>query len=166
MYFTSPADGTAADVVMDQLHMCHVLEFKDRIDRMPYTLDVTDLLLSKLQVVQQNEKDVQDIVYLLACHEVREGDEPGTIGLARFGQVVGDDWGWWRTVTGNLDRVAELVRGELRRIVPPGCAFDPVEQAVALRRHADEVPKSLRWKLRNRVGDRVQWYELPEEVGH
>jgi hypothetical protein len=166
MYFVSPASGTAVDVVMDQLQMCHVLEFKDRIDRMPFTLDVTDLLLSKLQVVEQNEKDVHDIVYLLAAHEVREGDEPGTIGLGRIGRIVADDWGWWRTSTGNLDRVVELVRGDLGRLVPSNAKFDPVEQALAVRGSADRVSKSLRWKLRARVGERVQWYELPEEVAH
>jgi hypothetical protein len=69
-------------------------------------------------------------------------------------------------VTGNLDRVAELLGGELARLVPPGAAFDPIEQARALRQHADRVPKSLRWKIRARVGERVQWYELPEEVAH
>lgn len=166
MYFSDPAAGTAVDVIMDQLQMCHVLEFKDRIDRMEVTLDVTDLLLSKLQVVEQNEKDVQDIVYLVAAYEVREGDEPGTIGVGRFGRILGDDWGWWRTVTGNLDRIVELVHGDLRRLVPAAARFDPVDQAVALRRHADEVPKSLRWKIRSRVGERAQWYQLPEEVGH
>jgi len=166
MYFTTPGGGTSVDIIMDQLNMCHVLDFRDRIDRMPYTLDVTDLLLSKLQVVEQNEKDVQDIVYLLSAHEVRDGDEPGTVGLARFGEIVGNDWGWWRTVTGNLDRVVELVGGELRRLVPTGAAHDPVQQASSLRRFADETPKSLRWKLRARIGERVQWYELPEEIGH
>jgi hypothetical protein len=165
MYFTSPADGTAADVVMDRLHMCHVLEFAGRIGRMPGTLDVTDLLLSKLQVVQQNEKDVHDVTYLLAAYPVREGDEVGAIGLGRFESVL-DDWGWWRTVTGNLDRVVELLRGDLARLVPSGAPCDPVEQAAALRSHADTMRKSLKWKLRARIGDRVQWYELPEEVGH
>jgi hypothetical protein len=166
MYFRSAGDGTSVDVIMDQLHMCHVLQFSDRIDRMPYTLDVTDLVLSKLQVVEQNEKDVHDIVYLLAAHEVRDGDEAGTIGLARFGKVLADDWGWWRTATGNLDRVVELVSGDLARLVPPGAPHDPVAQAVALRRHAQDMPKSLRWKVRARLGERVQWYEVPEEVGH
>jgi hypothetical protein len=165
MYFRSSA-GVTADVIMDRLHMCHVLDFGARIDRMPATLDVTDLLLSKLQVVQQNEKDVHDIVYLLAAHEVRDGDEPGTIGLARVEAVLGDDWGWWRTATGNLDRVAELARGDLARLVPASAAYDPVEQALTLRRHADAMRKSLKWKLRSRVGERVQWYELPEEEEH
>jgi hypothetical protein len=35
-----------------------------------------------------------------------------------------------------------------------------------LREFADVTPKSLRWKIRSKVGERVQWYELPEEVGH
>jgi hypothetical protein len=166
MYFRSPVDGATADVIMDRLQMCHVLEFGDRIDRLPFTLDVTDLLLSKLQVVEQNEKDVQDIVYLLAAHEVREGDEPGTVGLARFAKVLAEDWGWWRTATGNLDRVVELVRGDLARLVPRGAGCDPVEQAVVLRDHAQSMPKTLKWKLRARLGERVQWYEVPEEVAH
>lgn len=166
LYFVGPGGGPVADVIMDRLQMCHVLEFRDRIDRMPYTLDVADLLLSKLQVVQLNEKDVHDVCYLLAAFPVREGDEPGTIGLDRVGRLVADDWGWWRTVTGNLDRVAELLRGELARLVPPGAPFDPVEQALALRRHVDAVPKTIRWKIRARVGERVRWYELPEEVEH
>lgn len=166
MYFRSPVDGATADVIMDRLQMCHVLEFGDRIDRLPFTLDVTDLLLSKLQVVEQNEKDVQDIVYLLAAHEVREGDEPGTVGLDRFAKVLAEDWGWWRTATGNLDRVVELVRGDLARLVPRGAGYDPVEQAVVLRDHAQSMPKTLKWKLRARLGERVQWYEVPEEVAH
>ncbi len=166
MYFTTSDGQTSVDVIMDKLNMCHVLEFKDRIDRMPFTLDVTDLLLTKLQVVEQNEKDVQDIVYLLAAYPVAEGDEPETIALGRIGKVVGDDWGWWRTVTGNLDRVIELARGELARLVPSNAGFDPAEQAEAVRSFADTTPKSLRWKIRARVGERLQWYELPEEVGH
>lgn len=165
MYFRTP-DGASVDVIMDELSMCHVLNFRDRIDRMPYTLDVADLLLTKLQVVEQNEKDIHDIVYLLSAYPVRDGDEPGSIGLDRLGGVVGDDWGWWRTVTGNLDRVAELVSGELVGLVPPSPPYDPVEQARRLRAHADEAPKSLRWKIRARVGERVRWYELPEEVDH
>jgi hypothetical protein len=28
------------------------------------------------------------------------------------------------------------------------------------------MTKSTRWKMRARVGERVAWYVLPEEVGH
>jgi hypothetical protein len=62
--------------------------------------------------------------------------------------------------------VASLATGELGHLLPPHPPHQPIEQALMLRRHADATPKSLKWKLRSRVGERVQWYELPEEVGH
>lgn len=163
MFFRSP-QGLSVDVLIDKLDMCHVLEFRDRIERMPLTLDVTDLLLSKLQIVELNEKDLQDAVYLLAAFPVDEGDRPGTIALARLAGVLGDDWGWWRTVTGNLDLIAGLDHTTRERLVPPAPPHDPIAQARALREAADRFPKSLRWKLRAKVGERVRWYELPEEV--
>jgi hypothetical protein len=166
MYFRTPDGSRAVDVIMNRLLMCHELVFKDRIDRMPYTLDVTDLLLSKLQVVEQNEKDVQDICYLLAAFPVAAGDEPGQIGEARVADVIGSDWGWWRTVTGNLDRVAELLSTSLSGLVPADAPYDPVVQARSLRQYADDCSKSMKWKVRAKVGERSRWYELPEEVGH
>jgi hypothetical protein len=166
MYFRTPDGSRAVDVIMNKLMMCHELVFKDRIGRMPYTLDVTDLLLTKLQVVEQNEKDVQDICYLLAAFEVAPGDEAGQIGLGRIDDIIGSDWGWWRTVTGNLDRVAELLSTTLSALVPAGAPYDPVAQARALREHADSCSKSMKWKVRAKVGERSRWYELPEEAGH
>ena len=166
MYFTTADGVTSVDVIMDKLNMCHVLDFADRIDRMPDTLDVTDLLLTKLQIVELNEKDVHDLFHLLSAFEVRPGDEPGTIGLGRIGRLVAADWGWWRTATMNLDKLAQLADGEHGDLLPEARRFEPAEQARAIRVACDEVPKSMKWKLRAKVGDRVQWYELPEEVGH
>ena len=44
--------------------------------------------------------------------------------------------------------------------------FDPKAQVAALRAAINDAPKSTRWKLRAAVGERQQWYVLPEEVGH
>lgn len=165
LFFTSPT-GRSVDVLVDRLEMCHVLEFKDRIDRMPLTLDPTDLLLSKLQIVELNEKDAQDALYLVSAFPVREGDEPGTIGLDRIGRLVAEDWGWWRTLTMNADRIADLAGDHLSHLVPQDAPYDPVEQLRAIGRAADDVPKTLRWKLRARVGDRRRWYMLPQEESH
>jgi hypothetical protein len=165
MYFRTP-EGRTVDVVLDQLRMCHVLDFADRIDRMPHTLDVTDLLLSKLQIVEMNRKDLQDILYLLAAFELRDGDPPMAVALGRIGEILANDWGWWRTVTRNLDAILKLSPDELDGVVPAASTHDPIEQARTLRRHADGVPKSVRWRLRARVGERLRWYDLPEEVKH
>jgi hypothetical protein len=165
LYFRSPA-GRSVDVLIDRLAMCHELDFRDRLDRMPLTLDVTDLLLTKLQIVELNDKDAADAIQLLSAYPVRAGDDPGTIGLARFGEIVGDDWGWWRTVTATLERIRSLATGGGGSLVPPSPPFDPVEQLGALLTEAERVPKSRRWRLRSLIGERIRWYDLPEEEAH
>jgi hypothetical protein len=165
LFFRSEDRGLTLDVLVDRLEMCHTLEFADRLDRLPTTLDVTDLLLSKLQIVELNEKDLHDVVHLLAGFPIDDGDVPGTIALERWNAVLGDDWGWWRTVTGNLERLehhAELVA----RHTPPAAPQDPAAQAEALHQAANDAPKSLRWRMRAKVGERKRRYELPEETPH
>jgi hypothetical protein len=79
--------------------------------------------------------------------------------------VLSGDWGWWRTVTGSLDKLPGLL-AENPELAPPRPRFDPLAQAKQLREIADTVPKGLKWKLRSNIGDKVRWYELPEEVDH
>jgi hypothetical protein len=133
---------------------------------MPVTLDLSDLLLTKLQIVELNEKDAQDVLYLCSAYPVADGDEPGTIGLGRIRPLVGNDWGWWRTITLNLDRITALARGDGQGLVPTGGKLDAVEQLAVLSKAIEATPKSLRWKARARVGERVRWYEQPEETPH
>jgi hypothetical protein len=166
LYFQSAETGRSLDVLIDRLHMCHTVEFKDRLTRMPVTLDLSDLLLTKLQIVELNEKDAQDVLYLCSAYPVRDGDEPGTIGLARIRPIIGSDWGWWRTVTLNLTRITALASGDGKRLVPAGGKHDAVEQLAVLSNAIEATPKSLRWKARAKVGERVRWYETPEETAH
>jgi len=166
LYFQSAETGRSLDVLVDRLHMCHTVEFKDRLGRMPVTLDVSDLLLTKLQIVELNEKDAQDVLYLCSAYPVTDGDEPGTIGLGRIRPIVGNDWGWWRTITLNLDHITALANGDGQGLVPAGGKHDAVGQLGALSEAVQTAPKSLRWKARAKVGERVRWYELPEETPH
>ena len=165
LYFVSALSGRPIDVLIDKLSMCHELDFKDRITRMPATLDPLDVLLSKLQIVKLNEKDVRDIVYLLSGYPVREGAAAGTISLDLYRPIVGDDWGWWRTVTMNLEKLGALI-AEQPELVPAGATHDPAAQAVVLAAAAEDAPKSRRWKMRARLGERVRWYQDPEESMH
>jgi hypothetical protein len=165
LYFASPR-GRAVDVLLDRLEMCHVLELRDRIERMPITIDVTDLLLSKLQIVEVNEKDVVDAVYLLAAYPVVLGDEPGTIGLDRIGAIVADDWGWWRTLTGTVEHIRDLAEARREDLVPTGGSNDVLDALHLIKEAADTVPKTLRWKLRARIGERKRWYQVPDEEEH
>jgi hypothetical protein len=163
MYFTAPS-GRPIDVMVDRLTMCHTLDLRPAFGRLPYTIDAVDLLLSKLQIIELNEKDAYDIVQLLSCLPLGAGQQPA-IDTDRFAKVLAADWGWWRTVTGNLRKLPGLV-AERPQLAQPGTPFDPLAQAQQLLSLADSTPKSMKWKLRANVGDRVRWYELPEEVGH
>jgi hypothetical protein len=165
MYFTAPS-GRPVDVMVDRLMMCHTLDFRSSLGNDSLTLDPADLLLSKLQIVELNAKDARDITHLLSG--VAVGDEnPGHpfISTSRFCAVVAGDWGWWRTVTGNLEKLPALL-AQSPEMVPPEARYDAVEQAARLLEAARSVPKSVKWKLRANVGDRVRWYEQPEEVAH
>jgi hypothetical protein len=166
LYFQSATTNRSLDVLVDRLHMCHTVEFAGRLGRMPVTLDLADLLLTKLQIIELNEKDAQDVLYLCSAYPVREGDEPGTIGLDRIRHIVANDWGWWRTVTLNLDRIVTLAGDDGRALVPQGGKHHAVDQLGILVKAVETAPKSLRWKARAKVGDRVRWYETPEETPH
>ncbi len=171
MYFTAPS-GRPIDVMVDRLTMCHTLDFRSSFRNSSLTLDAADLLLSKLQIVELNAKDAHDITHLLAGLPVGPApagtaarDRIEVIDTGRFGEVLAADWGWWRTCTGNLEKLPRLL-AENPRLVPPQPRFDPLAQAARLLEVATSVPKSMKWRLRANVGDRMRWYELPEEVAH
>ena len=165
MYFTAPS-GRAIDVMVDRLVMCHTLDFRPSFGNSSLTLDPADLLLSKLQIFELNAKDARDISHLLSGVPVSGGNPSGpAIDTGRFGAVLAADWGWWRTATGNLEKLPALL-AESPELAPPQPRFDALEQAARLLDVAKSVPKSMKWKLRANVGDRVRWYELPEEVAH
>ncbi|HEY7589728.1 MAG TPA: hypothetical protein VH723_01975 [Candidatus Limnocylindrales bacterium] len=177
-YFVDIAHKRPVDVLIDRLEMCHTFDFADRLPFSTPTLPLAELLLSKLQVVKINRKDVLDALALLAEHELGPDDGAldathgrGAISLPRVLSFTSNDWGWWRTVTGNLDKLAAYLEhdqqeGDLDLGTGRPLRFDPAAQVADLRRAIDEAPKSARWKLRARVGERVAWYTEPEEVGH
>jgi hypothetical protein len=180
MYFNTPA-GRPIDIMVDRLTMCHTLDFRPSFGRLPLTVDAVDLLLSKLQIVELNEKDARDTLQLLGGIPLDVSDDvatdPGPLagpgsrpaGVAfdteRFAKLLGSDWGWWRTVTGNLAKLPALA-ADNAELLPPGPPYDPLVQARQLLELAEVTPKGMKWRLRANIGDRVRWYELPEEVGH
>jgi hypothetical protein len=162
MYFVAPS-GRPIDVMVDRLTMCHTLDLRPAFGRQRLTVDAIDVLLSKLQIVELNEKDARDIIYLLSALPL--GGEGVSLDTDRYGKLLGADWGWWRTVTGNLAKLPGLIAGK-PELVPVNAAYDPREQIQRLSQLAADAPKSVKWRLRSNVGDRVRWYELPEEVAH
>jgi len=168
LYFTDPAWARPVDVLVDRLEMCHMFEFGSRLSVDRPTLPLADLLMSKLQVVRINRKDALDVLILLQEYPLAVDDREG-ISLPRIVAHTSTDWGWWRTITENLaklDLYVDVELGDDDLDTGRPSRFDLHAQIADLRAAIDAAPKSTRWKLRAMVGDKVAWYELPEEVGH
>ena len=176
-YFVDEPRRRPVDVLVDKLEMCHRIEFTDRLAASRPTLPVADLLLSKLQIVKINRKDVLDALVLLAEHPLAQGDGAqestqgeGAISLPRILAHTSTDWGWWRTVTGNLKVLQDYLDSEFTMadldVGARPVRYEIRDQLAGLRDAIEAAPKSTRWKLRSKVGERQQWYVEPEEVGH
>lgn len=163
LYYGEPAGRWSIDVVIDELVMSHKLDLRGRLDGTAPTITLADLVLTKLQVWEINRKDLGDTVCLLADHALSEdeGDTEG-ISLPRVRSVLSKDWGFCHTVLRNLQKVDELWSHEPLT----GATHEVAVQVASLLRAIEGAPKSRAWKLRSRVGERIRWYETPEEVKH
>ena len=111
MIFYDRANGRHIDLFVGGFRMCHELPLADRLDRDSPTLPLAELLLTKLQVVQLNAKDANDIIALLLDHDVAEDDDDA-VNAAYIAQLLAGDWGLWRTSRGSLERMREAVAPE------------------------------------------------------
>jgi hypothetical protein len=166
LFFRDPESRWEADVFVDRIEGCHVLELEHRLATPGVTLAPADLLLSKLQVVQTNPKDFQDMLALLADHALTDDDRG--IDRERVADVCANDWGWWRTVTMvacAADAVAARFAEEADADTRAGLETARIRLSELLG-DINAAPKPRRWRLRARIGDRKRWYELPEDVEH
>jgi hypothetical protein len=125
------------------------------------SIPLAEMLLEKMQIVQINEKDIIDTIMLLLEHPLGNIDQE-TINIKRVAWLCSTDWGLWRTTTMNLDKVRQLAQSyeqltnDLKEYI--------VSQVNAALIQIEQEPKSLAWRLRARVGDRVKWYKEVDEV--
>jgi hypothetical protein len=156
MMFAHPG-GVHVDVFVEEFNMCHRLVLGPRLGVHETTVSLSDLMLTKLQVAELNAKDVTDAAALLLDHDLR-ADERG-INVPYITELLRADWGWWRTVTHNL----RALPGHLDRQAVGGDPQRIAGAAEALLAEIDAAPKTRRWKLRAKAGDRIAWREDPEE---
>jgi hypothetical protein len=148
------------DVFVGAFEMSHKVPVSERMELEPRTLPLAELLVTKLQIAELNEKDLRDALALFHGHAVNEGDGD-SINAARVAKLCATDWGLWRTLTGNLATCRDhlprydLPEDDRRRI---GAGIE------TLLERLEREPKSRGWKLRAKIGERKRWYTTPEEV--
>lgn len=162
LVFTHVDTALHLDVFLDKLEFSHTISWNGRLEVDDETIPLAELLLEKMQIVEINEKDIIDTTMLLLEHSLGDGDGE-EVNIAHIARLTAKDWGLWRTVTMNLGKVGDIAgrydelserdKERLRRQVTE--ALDRIEAE----------PKSRRWRLRARVGDRIKWYRDVGEMG-
>jgi hypothetical protein len=141
--------------------MCHVVPVADRLEVSALGIPLAELLLTKMQIVELNPKDMTDILTMLYHHDVADTDAGAAINAERVAELCAADWGLWRTTKVNTERVRKAI---------PQSGLEPAAQRLMLDRldrlwqRIDAVPKPRAWRLRDRIGDRKRWYQEPDEV--
>lgn len=162
LIFEDEKNQRVVDIFLDVFKMCHTLHLGDRLTLDDYTIPISDLLLTKLQVVEINEKDVRDLIAILRDHDVvaeaRQGDKE-VIDADYISNLCAEDWG--------LDRTISLTLKKLLTFLPKFDLEAEAKQILErridkLRESIDTAPKSFKWKLRDKVGEKKRWYDLPE----
>ncbi len=160
LIFNDIENGRRVDIFLDVFEMCHKLDFKNRLLIDKYTIPLADLLATKLQVVEITEREYRDIISLIHDHEITDTETPEAINGQYLARLCAEDWGMYKTFSINLGNVSTaLVQYQLDKD-----SEKTVRARIEdLKTRIENAPKTTRWKLRAKIGEKKQWYELPEK---
>jgi hypothetical protein len=145
-----------AEIFLDELNMAHSLDFRRRLELDSPTISLVDLLLSKLQIQDISEKDIKDLIVLLAEHELGSGGRE-QVDVDYLLKLTSDRWGLYYTAKKNLSMIKEFVA--TYNVVDDATRADVIAKVEEISKRAEEEPKTMKWKLRAKVGTRVKWYQ-------
>ncbi|MGD0146158.1 MAG: hypothetical protein ABSB53_04820 [Nitrososphaerales archaeon] len=149
------ANRRRVDLFMDEFVMCHKFNFKESILADTYTLPITQLVMTKLQVVEKTDKEYLDLIAAFRDFGVTEG--LGGIRGDEIAELCSKDWGIYTTFMKSLEALlarTETLSSEDRYTVAP--------RIQKLMASMDGRPKSLAWRMRARIGEKARWYDLPD----
>jgi hypothetical protein len=161
LIYNHPSSGLHIDIFFDKLNFCHEINWVGRLEVDQPTLPLAEMLLEKMQIVKINEKDIIDTLMLLLEHSLGDNDHE-TINITRISRLCAKDWGLWRTITMNLRKVADLGRGYDQLSAEEKSLLGSQVDTALARINAE--PKTTGWRLREKIGDRVKWYQDVDEV--
>ncbi len=160
--FSHPLTEVEIDVFVERLAFNHTIEVRHRLDSHPTTIPVEDLLLQKLQIVKLTSNDLLDMAVLLATHPVCAGPGSGEdLDAGYIAGLLARDWGFHHTALVTLQRIREAVGSQIDL---GAIANETVWQRVKFLAEAiEDKPKTLSWRMRAKVGERVQWWDDVDE---
>ncbi|CAA7600621.1 Hypothetical protein DEACI_1274 [Acididesulfobacillus acetoxydans] len=149
------------DLFVDTFEMCHTIPLHDRLKVEKMTIPLAELFLSKIQIIQLNEKDVKDLFALLLDHKIAAGDKE-VINRDIIAERTAKDWGFFHTIELNLAKLRLLINNYELGEKDGEKILLAIE---AILEVMNRSKKGLNWQMRSKIGEKLMWYKLPEEVG-
>jgi len=154
--FEDHQNNRHAEVFLDKFRMDQTLDFRGRLGIHEYTISLTDLFITKIQVVKMDEKDFHDLFSLFRDNKIGVDDREGVINARYVAHLCAHDWGLYHTTLRNLGRLSEfydyfkLDKSER----------ESMDRKIwILRLMILEEPKGPVWKARDRLGERLPYHE-------
>jgi hypothetical protein len=149
------------DIFLDVMRMDHDIDVSERLEIDDYAISPADAFIAKMQIGRINQKDVHDVIALVKDVPLRDVDDDTSIDLLHIAEVCARDWGLYRDITANLDIALAMVgdygltEGQQDRVYA---------RLAAIKESVENAGKSLRWRLRATVGERVAWRREIEDT--
>ena len=156
IYWKKDDKRLRADIFWDRLSMNHTIDFNRRLELDSPTVPLSELLQEKLQIVQLNMKDVKDTIVLLLEHEAKENNGKDSIDLSPILRNAATDWGYYYTFSTNLKKIQEHLQNF--DMLAPDEKATVNKRITALLEAFETAPKSMKWKMRAKIGPSRKWY--------
>ncbi|MGE5228744.1 MAG: Fic family protein [Deltaproteobacteria bacterium] len=149
------------DIFLDVMRMDHDIDVSERLEIDDYAISPADAFIAKMQIGKINQKDVHDVIALVKDVSLRDVDDDASLDLLHIAQVCSDDWGLYQDITTNLDIALAMVddygltEAEQDRVYA---------RLAAIKESVENASKTLRWRLRATVGERVAWRREIEDT--
>ena len=149
------------DIFLDVMRMDHDIDVHERLEIDDYAISPADAFIAKMQIGKINQKDIHDVIALVKDVPLRDVDDDHSLDLLHIAEVCSHDWGLYQDITTNLDVALAMVDDYGLTEAQQDRVY---ARLAAIKESVESASKSIRWRLRATVGERVAWRREIEDT--
>ena len=149
------------DIFLDVMRMDHDIDVSERLEIDDYAISPADAFIAKMQIGKINQKDIHDVIALVKDVPLRDVDDDASLDLLYIAEACSNDWGLYQDITTNLDIALAMVDDYGLTEAQQDRVY---ARLAAIKESVESASKSIRWRLRATVGERVAWRREIEDT--
>ena len=161
IYHYEKTGSLSLEIHFDALEFCHRIPLRGYLLEDRPTISLAELTMSKLQIMETNERDARDSLALLHAFDLADAPSKEK-EIRRLLQLLCGDWGAWYTVRRNLERSPDWLAA-FGHDLPKASQQRILRVIDQLAERLRAAPKTLAWHLRSIIGPRLKWYRPVSE---